>query len=386
MNNIAANICFGVLLPVTLVFAGIYFNRGQYHAASWWFFAVLVIAGLGGTLYTQSWLTEREERAAANASRAEREAAEAARRDAELRPYLGVSYVQATLEIGKPISILIKFTNTGKTPAEDAEILTRFQKVPMGAPVDRDFTGNDLDWRSVGSVNVGNTVESEIVGHEWTLDELMQVATDGTHQIFAHGVIRYRSEYIPSGTEETPFCYEFDKASGQMVICRVDTSTNAAAAKISAEVAERALLISQRGWAITSDFTISGFAENSAARISFLIVNAGSIPIKFTGGDTLIRIGVDLPDEPDYGERGAFPDPTGIIGPGQRATLNQDPRVITSAEFTRIVSGEQKLFAFGRIFYTDIFGEHETGYAVVLGPDLRTFLHVPSKPKYTYSA
>ncbi|OFW02202.1 MAG: hypothetical protein A3I61_15405 [Acidobacteria bacterium RIFCSPLOWO2_02_FULL_68_18] len=140
--------------------------------------------------------------------------------DAQLRPYVGVSYVKATMEIGKSMSILIKFTNTGKTPAEDTEILMRFQKVPIGTPINRDFTGNDFDRRSVGSINVGNTVESEIVGHEWTLDELMQVTTNGTHEIFANGIIRYHSKYIPGGSDDTLFCYEFDKASGQMVICR----------------------------------------------------------------------------------------------------------------------------------------------------------------------
>ncbi len=146
--------------------------------------------------------------------------------DAALRPYLGVSYVKATMIIAKPISILIKFTNNGKTPAESVEILQRYQKVPTGTLINRNYAGKEFDSRSVGLVNVGNTIETEIVGHVWTLDELMELTTTEESMLFAHGVVRYRSKYIPGGSDETPFCYEFDKTSGQMVICRVrDHST-----------------------------------------------------------------------------------------------------------------------------------------------------------------
>ena len=50
MRNIAGTICLAVLLPVTLLFGGVYFSKEQYHIATWWFFATLLIAGLGGTL------------------------------------------------------------------------------------------------------------------------------------------------------------------------------------------------------------------------------------------------------------------------------------------------------------------------------------------------
>ena len=72
---------------------------------------------------------------------------------------------------------------------------------------------------------MGNTVETEIVGQVWTLQELMELTTTGESELFAHGVIRYRSKYIPGGSDEHTFCYEFDNTSGQMVICRVNSGS-----------------------------------------------------------------------------------------------------------------------------------------------------------------
>ena len=43
---------------------------------------------------------------------------------------------------------------------------------------------------------------------------------------FAHGAVRYHSDYIPGGRDDTPFCYQFDAESGRMVACRPLLSTN----------------------------------------------------------------------------------------------------------------------------------------------------------------
>ena len=55
------------------------------------------------------------------------------------------------------------------------------------------------------------------------MDDVMQLNTDRTHYLAAHGVVRYRSKYIPGGSDETPFCYEFEPVSSQWIACRVET-------------------------------------------------------------------------------------------------------------------------------------------------------------------
>lgn len=141
----------------------------------------------------------------------------------QMRPYVGVSYVKETMEIGKPVGIHIKFKNTGKSPAYDVESRVSFQKIEGGARIAREYDGQEFNNPSVGEVNPGNEVEAIRHGHIWTMDELMEVATDRSHKIVAHGLVRYKSNYIPTGIAETPFCYEFDPDLGSMVVCRKDT-------------------------------------------------------------------------------------------------------------------------------------------------------------------
>jgi hypothetical protein len=145
--------------------------------------------------------------------------------DAALRPYVGVSYLKATIEVGKPVSVRMQFTNSGKTPAEEVEILGRLERFPPRTPINRKYDGPEFQGHSVGPVNAGNTVENQIVGGEMTLPILMELTTTGESVLFVHGIIRYHSKYIPGGKDETPFCYEFDRTSGQMVLCRVNTTS-----------------------------------------------------------------------------------------------------------------------------------------------------------------
>jgi len=219
----ALEYCIGIGFAVTLGLAIAFYQMNKPRAAVVTGLVCWIFVGVG--LSAVSWrqiATDEQPATGDVASRALEKLT--AQGDAQLRPYVGVSYVKATLEIGKPISILIKFTNNGKSPAEDVEVLERFTKVPTGSPLDLNYDGREFQRRSRGHVNVGNTVDTEIVGHEWTLEELMQLTMTEESMLFAHGVVRYRSKYISGGSDETPFCYEFDKTSGQMVICRVDTS------------------------------------------------------------------------------------------------------------------------------------------------------------------
>lgn len=121
MTNIAANICFGVWLPIALLFGGVYFSRGQYHVAAWWLFGGFVAAGLGTTLYVQAWLTDREERATAST-------AEPVGRETEIRPYIDVlNPVLSPLAVGQTPIVRVTIKNTGKTPAVDVIIGSRVQ-------------------------------------------------------------------------------------------------------------------------------------------------------------------------------------------------------------------------------------------------------------------
>ncbi len=358
--QLIATIALSIIFVVTLGFALLKYQGGDHRSAILWGLAAWTAAGVGVAALMLSSVENAPIRDDPARRALEESAAQAA---TQLRPYVGVSYVKATMEIGKPISILIRFTNSGKTPAEDTEILMRFQKVPTGTPINRDFTGNDFDRRSVGSVNVGNTVESEIIGHEWTMDELMQIATDGTHQIFAHGLIRYRSEHIPSGSEETPFCYEFDRESGQMVICRVSrdqapaANDNASATKTSADIAETALGIALRSRLAVdgATFYTEHLQENGRIVIELIVRNSGPIPAKVVRSNFSNDIGnaADLPVPPVYdGSRTSDAQPLTIhSGSTQKKTENLTFRI--EERRTALLDGTKALLVWGFYEYRD---------------------------------
>jgi len=254
------------------------------------------------------------------------------------------------MEIGKPISILIKFTNSGKTPAEGVEILQSLEKVKSGTAPSRTYVGKDFERRSIGSINVGNTVETEVIGHEWTLDELMTISTDRTFQIFAHGIIRYRSKYIANETDEQPFCYEFDPASGQMVICRAPANNEI-----------KPIADADRAW-ITVSYVhlVSPLVVGALPEVRVEFVNCGRTPaFEVETGGRVFSKSSDLPLLKGYNMEG---EPKGktVLGPGIPATIF----MVSSARFQNqsqidvIVAGTHTLYASGFITYKDSVGIH----------------------------
>lgn len=143
-------------------------------------------------------------------------------RDDPMRPFVGVASTQPTLEIGKPIAIVVKFTNTGKSPAYRVEAVTVFEKISITDRIKRDYEAAFKN-ASRGDIAAGDSIISTRQAHEWTLDELMALTTDRSHKIVTHGVIRYRSKLIAAGIDETPFCFEFNPDIGDMIACRKST-------------------------------------------------------------------------------------------------------------------------------------------------------------------
>lgn len=151
--------------------------------------------------------------------------------DESLRPFMGVSRVEKQMAIGQPVSISITFTNRGKSPAIDVEVRGKLQFLPTDAPLDRTYDGSDFDRASRQNVNINEGVKAQFISRDGRradvleLENLMQMTTDLSHTIVAHGVVRYRSKYIDGGADELPFCYEFDGLSGEMVACRQRTES-----------------------------------------------------------------------------------------------------------------------------------------------------------------
>lgn len=164
-----------------------------------------------------------------------------------------------------------------------------------------------------------------------------------------------------------------------------ETRKAADAARNSADTAEQALMIANRGWLMISDFNVSNLTPNGVATISFRVINAGATPVTFHHADCLSRIDSSLPDDPDYRERVEVEQPQAVFGPGEFKTLSHPTRVIPSVDFMKLPTGERTIFVFGRLVYTDVFGHHSTGYLVMLDRDRHTFKHVPSKPNYIYA-
>ena len=187
-----------------------YGQNKQYVPTIWWGFACFVVVGLGAVYAVLDWSKTMPDKG-----------------DAALRPYMGVSGVQKTMEIGKPVSIVITFTNGGKTPANNAEIRGRLNKIPIGEPLNRNYEGKDFELVAPETVIPDHSMKAEFLSRDnkstdlLTLHDVMQLTTDLTYRLVAHGVVRYYSPHIAGGVDELRFCYEFDYLTSQMVVCQV---------------------------------------------------------------------------------------------------------------------------------------------------------------------
>jgi hypothetical protein len=255
---------FAVALSIGLF----YWSNHKHVMASYWFAGagmLLVLASLIQVLpYAYKW-----DEGAVDA-------------DDSLRPYVNVSSVRGTFEIGKPISVLLKFTNSGKSPAYETEILLAFEKIPSGTRISRTYAGGEFENPSTEIIGIGNTVEISKSGHEWTLEELMQVTTNKSHKIVAHGLVRYRSKHIASGVDETPFCYEFDPDSGGMAACRRNTLPGEQGQQVSEE-----FKLANQQWLEFGRWAVRLLPANADAPerldITFEVINPSNMLVKLQG-------------------------------------------------------------------------------------------------------
>jgi hypothetical protein len=285
------------------------------------------------------------------------------------------------IEVGKTIWIAVEFTNTGKTPADNAEVRGRLQKLPKGSPFDRNYTGRGFEIVSREHVNVGDTIAADFISQNdtqanvLTLDDLMQLTTDKSYVLAVHGIVRYHSTYIPSGVEETPFCYEFDPLTGEMVACRVVDAPKHSEMPSDTHTLERARFnIENR--------KIEMLDGGKRLRVEYEVVNRGrsAATITRTGDNLYVLQG--LPEPP------VFPDwkiETEVVHTGQAMVCELILHSIEAEKVRDFEARRSRLYVIGRIEYTDVFGKsHERGYVFAYDADAGTFYAPENATGYNY--
>lgn len=97
MSGLLSVVCLGIGFAVCLGFALVHYQDDEPRTAILWGCGSAIFAAVGVAAYALSTLPSDHGG------------------DGELRPYLGVSALKATIEIGKPVSMQITFTAKGKS-------------------------------------------------------------------------------------------------------------------------------------------------------------------------------------------------------------------------------------------------------------------------------
>ncbi len=141
--------------------------------------------------------------------------------------------------------------------------------------------------------------------------------------------------------------------------------TSADAASKSADVAEKTLKLTQRGFIGFSNFVVKGLQSNKQPeKFSFLTKNVGNTTIDMTGVVVRQRVARNVSELPStnnlIAEKCCLP-----LGPRQDCGMPVNTAEITNDELADVLSGKKFLWFYGYAEYRDIFGElHRSGFCV----------------------
>jgi hypothetical protein len=146
----------------------------------------------------------------------------------------------------------------------------------------------------------------------------------------------------------------------------IDTRDAAVAAKISAEVAKDSLRLSQRAYVSADLWSINTFEVGKPVSGSYKLGNSGRLAANLSEQLVSGFIGLTVDVVPNY-DNGAHVAHS-VIRPLAHITspfnFIDD---LTQEQFDKLVSRDFAIFVWGRIKYTDTFGDpYETGYAAKL--------------------
>jgi hypothetical protein len=139
------------------------------------------------------------------------------------------------------------------------------------------------------------------------------------------------------------------------------TRRAADAAKTSAEVAERALHISERAYLLMDNWQLRD--DGATVSVTCDLRNTGRTPARIA--DRIYKIGVPysgvMPDIPDYAD--SRNEGAQSMSGGQRLLFQTQPETIPPDVFIDIQQGIATLFIWGIFRYTDQFGQpHRYGF------------------------
>ncbi len=139
------------------------------------------------------------------------------------RAWVSVSNVNATAEIGKPLQIILGFTNTGRTPAKDMRVLAVLDPISKGQKVKFAYGKDSYSWTGILQPNAADHVtlfgtRSKTTGEVTPLtSDLSQQIAHGDVAIYADGIVNYQD--ICGANHWISFCYFLNIKTSGVGVC-----------------------------------------------------------------------------------------------------------------------------------------------------------------------
>jgi hypothetical protein len=124
--------------------------------------------------------------------------------------------------------------------------------------------------------------------------------------------------------------------------------------------------IAERAYMGIKDVVIVNFKSGEIPYIEVMFLNGGRTPMWNVHPPATLRLGTLPPDKfPEYPtERG------GLMPAGtQRSVKYHFPRTFTDEDVAQVLSGEERIFLFGKVWFEDCWGDHrDFEFILVLRP------------------